>query len=148
MESSRAEGWLPDVNVWLALCSDRHVHHRIAAQWLDSVQAPVFFSRVTQMGLLRLLTNIRVMEDDVLTPQRAIAVYQELRADERVEFIGEPAEAEERWLAMMSGPAASGSLWDGCVSGSGCRVRSLRIVSFDGGMRRWPISQPQILTSD
>jgi predicted nucleic acid-binding protein len=40
---SSISGWLPDVNVWLALCSDRHEHHLAAAEWLDSVAAPVFF---------------------------------------------------------------------------------------------------------
>jgi toxin-antitoxin system PIN domain toxin len=145
MESSKTEGWLPDVNVWLALCSDRHVHHKVAAQWLDSVQSPVFFSRATQMGLLRLLTNVRVMEDDVLTPQRAIAVYRELRADERVGFIEEPAEAEEKWLSMMSGPAASGSAWTDAFLAAVAAGGNLRIVSFDGGMKRWPISPPEIL---
>jgi predicted nucleic acid-binding protein len=78
MAFSETNGWLPDVNVWLALCSDRHEHHGKATDWLEAVRTPVYFCRVTQMALLRLLTNPKVMETDILTPQNAIGVYKEL----------------------------------------------------------------------
>jgi predicted nucleic acid-binding protein len=82
MESSAiSSSWLPDVNFWLALCSDRHEHHHVAAAWLDSARAPLCFCRMTQMALLRLLSNPKVMGSDVLTPQEAIGIYHELRAD-------------------------------------------------------------------
>jgi len=79
MESSETSGWLPDVNVWLSLCSDNHEHHKAAVTWFDAVQTPVYFCRVTQMSLLRLLTNPSVMGSDVLKPQSAIGIYQEMR---------------------------------------------------------------------
>ena len=84
MESSEGKragapsGWLLDVNVWLALCSDRHEHHHAAANWLADVLEPVYFCRVTQMSLLRLLTNPKVMGEDLLSPEEAINVYREL----------------------------------------------------------------------
>jgi len=112
MKSLETEGWLPDVNVWVALCSDRHEHHRAAASWLETINGPIYFCRVTQMSLLRLLTNRNVMGADVLTPVRAIATYSALRADYRVKFAAEPAEIEERWLDMMRLPEASGSAWN------------------------------------
>jgi hypothetical protein len=47
--------------------------------WLAAVREPLYFCRVTQMALLRLLTNPKVMGTDILTPQDAIGVYRELR---------------------------------------------------------------------
>ena len=91
MESSEISGWLPDVNVWLSLCYDRHEHHQQAVNWLETVRIPVYFCRVTQMSLLRLLTNPRVVSSDILTPQDAIGVYRELRSDERVRYTHGPA---------------------------------------------------------
>lgn len=45
MISSIDGGCLPDVNVWIALVSDRHEHHAIARSWFDSVIGPVLFCR-------------------------------------------------------------------------------------------------------
>ena len=37
------------VNIWLALCSDRHVHYRTAHRWFDTVGlAEAGFCRLTQ----------------------------------------------------------------------------------------------------
>ena len=49
----------PDVNVWVALTYQGHVHHSAARGWFVSLHADarLFFCRVTQLGLLRLLTT-------------------------------------------------------------------------------------------
>lgn len=56
---------LADVNVWLATLVESHPHHAAARRWwredvLADGRRPVF-CRVTQLGLLRLLTNEQVM---------------------------------------------------------------------------------------
>jgi hypothetical protein len=49
------------------LASRRHIHASTCADWLNSTDTEqVAFCRVTQMGLLRLLTNESVMGGDVL----------------------------------------------------------------------------------
>lgn len=80
--------YLPDVNVWVALASDRRVHHKPATVWFDSIQQTesVAFCRITEMGFLRLLTNQKVMAEDTLDPKPAWRVYDGLRADSRVVF--------------------------------------------------------------
>src|SRR5215472_4506535 len=98
---------LPDVNVWVAAVSDRHEHHSTARRWFDSISAPICFCRVTQMALLRFLTNPKVMREDVLDPAGAIVVYQQLFADERVRFTLEPPNIERAWLSLMSISEAS-----------------------------------------
>jgi len=87
---------LPDVNVWIAAASDRHEHHAAARQWFDSASAPVCFCRLTQMAFLRLLTNLKVMGEDILSPAEAIAVYRQLFSDERVRFDCRTCECRER----------------------------------------------------
>jgi len=56
----------PDINVWVALTYERHVHHVSARNGLRGL-APtprLFFCRLTQLGLLRLLSEPAVMGSD------------------------------------------------------------------------------------
>jgi hypothetical protein len=59
----------PDVNVWVALTHNIHPHHSAAKAWEDSLSASdiLVFCRITQLGLLRLLTNPSALGGDVLT---------------------------------------------------------------------------------
>ena len=60
--------YLPDVNIWIALTSNRHVHHEIATEWLQGVDHDsVAFCRVSELGFLLLLTNSHVMGKEVLS---------------------------------------------------------------------------------
>lgn len=67
------------------------------------------FCRITQMGLLRLLTTERVMREDVVTQERAWQLYGEIRRDFRVGFLPEPAGIEDVWrgLTGLRQPAAA-----------------------------------------
>ena len=78
MTSSVETGWLPDVNVWIAITSDRHEHHGPASRWFSSNVAPVYFCRVTQMALFRLLANPKIMAGDALSPAHVTAIYRQL----------------------------------------------------------------------
>jgi toxin-antitoxin system PIN domain toxin len=103
--------YLPDVNVWIALTSDRHIHHAIASEWLQSVaEDRIAFCRITELGFLRLLTNARVMSEDVLSASEAWAVYDEWRADSRVIFLPELPDFSVLWSrngrAIQGGPNA------------------------------------------
>jgi len=67
---------LPDINVCVALASDRHVHHRLARDWFTAIPgAGAAFCRVTQIGFLRLLTNSRVMGEDVYDSYLGFVIY-------------------------------------------------------------------------
>ena len=66
--------YLVDVNVWFALSYVAHVHHSIARSWFDGTESDqAALCRITQSGLLRLLTNSKIM-GNVLTAQ-SWAVY-------------------------------------------------------------------------
>jgi toxin-antitoxin system PIN domain toxin len=84
--------YFPDLNVWLALSDAGNSHHEAAWQWLDQLDSNnrLLFSRYTQIGLLRLLTNKAVMADQVQTLGRAWQIYDHWLGDPRVEFFPEP----------------------------------------------------------
>ena len=51
-----------DLNLWLVLIDPDHAHNaRARRYWENEAAAEIVFCRVTMLGLLRLLTNSRVM---------------------------------------------------------------------------------------
>ena len=89
--------FFPDLNVWLALSDPAHVHSPGAWNWINhesrdlSTGARLIFSRYTNVGLLRLLTNAAVMGPQIMTLRQAWRVYDTWRADPRVDFYPEPS---------------------------------------------------------
>jgi predicted nucleic acid-binding protein len=77
---------LPDINVWVSIVSTSHEAHRSSTQWLAGVPTheSVVFCRVTQLGMLRLLTTSSVMKNEVMTQREAWAVYENLLLDRRM----------------------------------------------------------------
>lgn len=88
--------YFPDLNVWLALSDRGHPHNTMARIWVNGL-APddrLLFSRYTQIGLLRLLTNAAVMGDQTLTIGQAWALYDRWLEDPRVGFFPDPPQTE------------------------------------------------------
>jgi len=104
MTSSDERPWLPDVNLWIALASNRHEHHSSARIWFEAVAGAICFCRVNQMGLSRLLTNSRVMGEDVLTPVDAWIVYEQFLSASHIRFASEPLGVENAWMSFMTVP--------------------------------------------
>ncbi len=103
--------YLPDVNIWVALASDQHSHHPVARNWFQSIVSDqIAFCRSTELGFLRLLTNSRVMGNEVLTPTQAWRVYDELRADPQTTFLPERSGFVKTWrqigAQIIGGPNA------------------------------------------
>ena len=111
---------LADANVWLALAFSDHAHHAKAKAWFDvRPDDSSAFCRVTQMALLRHLTNSTIMGPFVQTQQGAWKAYDCLAQDPRTVFLGEP----RRWRSssarlpasprrrMVFGPTHSSPLW-------------------------------------
>ncbi len=129
----------PDVNVWLALTHDRHVHHPAAARWLASQDdEPIFFCRFTQLGLLRLLTNQQVMGVDVMGQRQAWLAYRRWFDDDRVEFHREPESPEfEGLFEQLSRKALpSTKRWADAYLGAFAKSAGLTLVTFDQAFGR------------
>jgi len=84
--------FFPDLNVWLALSVAEHTHSVKSWKWLNLLprDAGLIFSRYTQIGILRLLTNQAAMGEQTLKLKQAWAVYERWLEDPRVEFYPEP----------------------------------------------------------
>ena len=129
---------LPDVNVWLALISNLHSHHRAALEWFDGMGAQeANFCRITQLSLLRLLTNAKVMGTDALSQREAWSVFQTFSADFRVAFLMEPEQVERQWRRFSSLPSPSPNQWaDGYLAAFASEC-GLTLVTFDQGFRMY-----------
>ena len=100
-----------DVGVWLAAAWDRHAHHAISAAWVDRQDADLVLCRVTQTGLLRLLSNPAVMRDDALRRDEAWSVVDEITSDDRVVFATEPSGLDNVFRALSARADSSHQLW-------------------------------------
>jgi toxin-antitoxin system PIN domain toxin len=128
---------LTDVNTWLALVAEGHVHHRVAREWFLSLgERQAVFCRVSQMGLLRLLTQPAVMNRGVMSPGQAWKTYQALRQDSRVAFAGEPIGLESTWMRLMN-ESGSGHAWTDAYLAAFALGHQYTLVSFDRGFQRW-----------
>ncbi|MGH9632673.1 MAG: TA system VapC family ribonuclease toxin [Bryobacteraceae bacterium] len=124
--------FLPDVNVWLALASRRHVHASICSSWINSIQSGVAaFCRVTQMGLLRLLTSEAVMGSDVLSSSDAWRVYRKIREDERIQFAPEPFALETEWKKLTALDHPTPKIWTDAYLAAFARAGEMQLVTLD-----------------
>jgi toxin-antitoxin system PIN domain toxin len=122
------------VNVWLALTSRRHIHACTCADWLNSIDTEqAAFCRVTQMGLLRLLTNESVMGGDVLASRDAWRVYRSILADERVQFAPEPFALEAEWRKLTSQDRPTPKIWTDAYLAAFSRSAGMQLVTLDRG---------------
>jgi toxin-antitoxin system PIN domain toxin len=101
----------PDVNVWLALASHEHVHSALSRRWWNSQEGSIAFCRISQLGLLRLLTTANVMGNKPLSMDRSWRIYDELFVDDRVVFVYDRPEVESVFRARAAGHAASPKVW-------------------------------------
>ena len=128
---------MPDINVWIALASDRHVHHDAVKNWFDSVESgESAFCRITQMGFLRLITNRHVMGADVVTQKEAWQIYQKLSGDGRVTLLNEPSGIEDEWRKLTQGNSTSTNTWTDAYLTAFASIRGLKIISFDSGIEK------------
>ena len=89
------------------------------------------FSRLTQLGFLRLLTNKHVMQDEVMRPDEAWEAYRVLRKDWRIGYMAEPSELTETWQAFTYGPFSSSNLWTDAYLCAFAHAARLTLVTFD-----------------
>ena len=124
-----------DLNVWLALSDPGHIHHDAAWRWVHRLPADrmFLFSRYTQIGLLRLLTNPAVMGDETLTLREAWEVYDRWLEDPRVTFFPEPRGIEAAFrqaTGPLAGQPSSKAVGDCWLLAFALQARAT-LVTFD-----------------
>jgi len=133
-------GSLCDVNVLLALVHERHAHSQRATRWIDTVtdRASVHVCRVSQLGLLRLLTSPRILGEEALNPREAWAVSDALLSDERFTLDNEPPELTDRWKELSFNLQPGATLNTDVYLAALARAAGQRLVTFDSGFHRFP----------
>jgi toxin-antitoxin system PIN domain toxin len=126
----------PDVNVWLALASEEHTLRDGALGWWRHYDGQIAFCRITQMGLLRLLTTAAVMNARPLSMKEAWSVYDGFLGDERVEFLNEPPAVERAFRGLSSAAHASPKLWADAYLTALAAECGASIVTFDRSLAR------------
>ncbi len=127
----------PDINVWVALTHGRHVHHTVARDWFNELDADarLCFCRFTQLGLLRLLTAKAVMGDEVLQQPEAWAIYDSWMQDDRVDALEEPPGLDRRFRARTRLKQAAPKTWADAYLAAFAESAQLTLVTFDRAFR-------------
>jgi len=127
---------LLDVNVWVAVVTNRHVHYPAVSDWLNRQTADLVMCRVTQMGVLRLLSNRSSMGADVVTRAEAWSVIDGIRVDDRVRWASEPPNLEHVWRAISAREDNSRRLWTDDYLAAFAQAAGLTLVTLDHGFKR------------
>ena len=91
----------------------------------------IVFCRITELGLLRLLTNQHVMGEDVLAPRPAWLIYDAWRMDPRVDFLAEPPGLSERWRELGERIAGGTNAWTDAYLASFAAISNATLITFD-----------------
>ena len=131
MNKSTTSLSFPDVNVWMALVLEHHVHRPLARAWWQGTDGPIAFTRFTQLALLRLLTTSAAMDAQPLGMDQAWRVHDGLFADERVALYPEPAGVEPHFRQYTSGRVPSPKRWADAWLLAVAHAAEGRLITFD-----------------
>ncbi len=139
---------LIDVNVWLALAVDAHVHHAAAASWFDAqTVGTCAFCRITQMAFLRHLTNVKIMgEANVQTQVEAWRAFDALAADPRVVFLNEPTGLTAVFKSLTQLPRPAHKRWTDAFLAAFATRLGLEVVTLDADLSGFTGLSVRLLT--
>lgn len=138
MPKSSTSFHFPDLNVWLALSYERHVHYSSAHKWFRTLDddARLCFCRFTQIGLLRLLTTDAIMgRDKALTQAAAWSIYDRWLEDDRILFLDEPPSMEANFRAISKQSRPMPKDWADSYLLAFASSAGLRFVTFDHAIK-------------
>ena len=140
---------LADVNVWLATLVAGHPHHEAAARWWRKTVLPsggrVAFCRLTQLGLLRLLSNERVMGRRRLNHRLAWNAVTGTIAQPQVEFLSEPEGIDRELADLCRRQGSSPGFWSDAYLAAFARAGRHRLATFDRDFGRFAGLDLQLL---
>jgi toxin-antitoxin system PIN domain toxin len=128
---------LLDINVWLALTDERHVHHAAATDYWETQAAEMtVFCRITMLGFLRLVTQPG-MANPPLSAARAWKVYRGYLQAPGVGFLQEPPGLDEQLGRFVSRPHFHPRLWTDAYLSALAITSGSRLVSFDSDFQKF-----------
>ena len=130
--------FLPDINLWLALAFESHVHHAAAKDWFEGLSGEgCAFCRLTQQGFLRLATNPKAFGTEAVTLAEAWLMYDALLGDPRISFADEPPGVEPLWRGYTQHRSFSPNLWNDAFLAAFARAADFELITFDKGFSRY-----------
>lgn len=130
---------LLDINLWIALSIPTHVHHRSAEIYWNSLRAPeIAFCSVTMLGMLRLLSNPRIVVGSPLTPEEAWSIYSGFAQLPEARFLHDnPAVLALLRLFHQATPISQHKWTDAWIAAH-AHCAGARVVSFDSDFTAFP----------
>jgi toxin-antitoxin system PIN domain toxin len=122
----------------MALAHQVHPHHEAAITWGDSLNqsARFYFCRISQLSLLRLLTNSSAMGIDVVSQAEAWRIYDAFVDNGRTFFAEEPKGLEALLRARTMKNQSSTKEWADAYLVAFAELSDLRLVTFDKALAR------------
>jgi uncharacterized protein len=118
-----------------------------ARDWFaEQPVASVASWRITQMGLLRLLTNSHVMGRAPRTIVQAWDTFAQLRADQRLVLATEPDRIESAWRQLMTQAGVGPRSWTDAYLAAFAEAHAYSLVTLDSGFERWPALKLTLLS--
>jgi hypothetical protein len=122
----------PDVNVWLALNFNKHVHNTTAVRWYEAQSDSTFvFCRHTQLGLFRLLSTEVVMQPDTLNQEQCWRVFDEWINSGEAILAGEPDGLDADLRLRTTEKIATPKVWADAYLAAFAETARLTLVTFD-----------------
>ena len=129
----------PDVNVWIALTAEDHVHHaRAEIYWRTEADARLSFCRTTALGLVRVISNPHTFGGHPLAPAEAWECYLRWRDRQEVDFLSEPPGIEDVMTDWCRSGLATTRNWTDLYLAAFALAGNLRLVTFDSGFGSFP----------
>jgi toxin-antitoxin system PIN domain toxin len=123
---------LPDLNLWLALAWSGHRHHGTACRyWEEQAADSVVFTTVTALGLVRLLSQPRVMGEAVLSLGQASAVQTAFLEQPGVRLVDDAAASWPVFRQLLSRGIWPARLCTDVHLAAIAITEGWRLVSFD-----------------
>ena len=129
---------LPDLNVWLALAATQHPHHAQAlTYWEQQASGQVLFCTVTALGLVRLLSQPKLMGASVLGSAEASDLLQAFRHQPGVAMAAPEHDGWDLFHTLLSSAELPARLQTDAYLAALVIANGWRLVSFDRDFERF-----------
>ncbi len=132
--------YLADVNVLFAIIVKDHQHCGLANKWLSGIQSSsqIGVCRVTQMGLLRLLTRRTVMGDGLLSAVEAWNIVNVMMSDDRFFWVDDTIQVNLAWSEIIGGLGGQETPNTDTYLAALATASGLTLATLDSSFKRFP----------
>jgi toxin-antitoxin system PIN domain toxin len=126
-----------DAKVWLPLVWEGHAASASTRQWAESQSDDFVMCRITQLALLRHLTNPAILGSDRLTNADAGQVIEATLADPAVEFRAEPGGIELVFPRLGEANIPSRNRWTDAYLAAFAITANFELITYDRGFTQF-----------